>query len=176
MLFNVLFRNFHQARIVINIKEAKSRQISCKRTKEEHFPLDTDYSKARKRPSLYIIAVSFNNIRGVLTFLNHTATQCLDLVKPGAFHPDNVFVFLLPDCPKDQSRSLERIFSDSKAQKLRKAVAIANSRPDKSAQSLFLWRYNIYGGKIVASVSKGPNKSPFVDFDIQVLLSTTIQI
>ncbi len=94
----------------VTIEDSYMLPPSCHRNEKDPWPLYT--YNLDKKPSLYIIAVSQQNINLALSYLDSTITLCPDKVKPGAFNQENIILFLLSN-PKEGKNSTEKaIFSN----------------------------------------------------------------
>ncbi len=104
-----------------------------------------------KRPSLYVIAASSaNTIFLALAHLDATATLCPDRVKPGAFHPDGVVLFYVPEVSNVSFSSsiAAKVFSHS-GLRLQERVAVVQ----KGSMGLLLsWRFNPFRRRMERSI------------------------
>ena len=124
--------------------------ISCFRSEEEEFPLIT-FTNLESKPTLYLVAVSEQNLPSAILSLDNTVTLCPDKVKPGAFHRENIVIFLMPDSPNNLSHNIQDTFSKSNYQKHVK-VAVFRRLASKRTDALLYWRYNFFAEEIYSKV------------------------
>ncbi len=173
---NLPFRLFQFPVSIISLDSAprKSRQ-SCVRKDEKEWP--NFKFNLERRPSLFFIAVSEENILAATLYLQQTVVLCPDKVKPGAFHRNNIFVFWMPDNACDLTDGIQDTFSQRIIQKHERVIAIRSTGRKKSNINHFLfWRYNLYTNKLsfkdfLMDSSKNILNTFYPPFDMKVISS-----
>ncbi len=124
------------------------------------------------RPSLFLVNVnSLEFVKAALDYFDNSVANCSDSVRPGKFHPSNIFFLILPSNNCSSSKIKSEILSNVNIRHQGKVALI------KGSTSVLFETFNIYMNKFQTTAvlnSFGHGKYPlsfsniFPDLDMEV--------